>query len=358
MRNIYCLALSTVLLAAGLNIQTARSYGTREKTTRSHGTREKTTRSYGTREKTTRSYGPQEKTIPEHIPYSCRNDDSSCMEDAFCHKRSNLCVCVNGRSSYPMCDTSKKDKYCEMTPKCCNKRCDPSEMCIDGRCVCMYGRNPRTRSCYRCMERCKRGRVCKRNRRSGKYTCQRKPRREVNCEPDCGPESTCKRGRRGRITCLSCGPEAQLVRRKCVVEQSSEESWSAWTSWSACSATCKSNGDNPTKTKTRTCSEPGKCPGEASEDAPCGSDAAPDCPSGPQWSAWTLTPCTRTCLQSNDIGTQFRTRTCTPAGATCPGKAREGPMNCPNDKLCDFTMGMRMVNMGTANVGRTGIKIH
>jgi len=202
---------------------------------------------------------------------SCRSNPNVCnaVEDSFCHKISDMCVCQNGASTYPMCDMNdghpcknchKQREYCQENPGCCNVKCSRYEMCRNGKCECMYGKTRRNR-CRRCMEVCGRRQVCRRSRRSGKYYCARKKPAKLQCELFCGNGSKCKKVR-GVVRCTLCGPGHRLVDESCM----REFSWSPWNSWSTCSATCGTSGK---RHRQRVCGDPRECQGEFREESPC-----------------------------------------------------------------------------------------
>jgi len=250
----------------------------------------------------------------EYAHQNCDKDPSMCnaAPGAFCHKISKMCVCMNGASTYPMCDMNngrpcydclEKEDFCKSSPKCCNKICDHFEMCYDGECECMYGKDRRGR-CIRCMEPCKRNQVCRRNRRNGKYSCKAKLP-AIDCSDICGVGSKCKRVR-GVVHCTACGPGKRLDDGICATAYT----WSPWSLWSGCSITCGKGGK---RTRRRRCNVPEKCPGETREQTDC-VEKLKICYG--KWSAWGpyITACSSNC----GGGVQNRYRTCQ-GGEYCPG---------------------------------------
>jgi len=320
---------------------------------------------------------------------SCPEND--CGEDAICNRKSKLCVCENGASTYPMCtdDDNNKctkcqetNKYCEMTPKCCMVRCDQFETCHHGRCQCMYGET-RMGECRRCMHRCRKDEKCRRGR-GGKYYCKRiKKPRGPNCVPDCGPGSKCRR-RHGTIICLSCGPGTQLSDGQCVNCDSKCGPGSTCRrvngviSCLSCGPGTKLNDGQCVNCDPK-CGTGSTCkrvngeisclscgPGTQLNDGQC-VNCSPQCGPGStcrqaqgivtcltcshgrtllnnqcitgSWSGWSFTQCSKTCLNGNDLGEQFAERKCQPPGAHCYGDAKQGPFNCPQRNPCMMMTG-------------------
>ncbi|XP_078490117.1 uncharacterized protein LOC100185217 isoform X1 [Ciona intestinalis] len=132
-------------------------------------------------------------------------------------------------------------------------------------------------------------------------------------------------------------------------------SWGDFGAWSDCTANC--NGG--TRTRTRSCNQPGLiggCPGGESESEPCNTFGCP------QWNTWqTWGACSESCLG----GTKTATRTCNTfgqAGASCNGSAAKSePCNtfgCPtwNDMVwndCSVTCGGG-TRTGTRTCNRNG----
>merc|ERR1712212_661025 len=246
---------------------------------------------------------------------SCGSNPSVCnaVEDSFCHKISQMCVCQNGASTYPKCGMNngrqcnnchQHPEYCQENPGCCNVKCSRFEMCHNGKCECMYGKTHRNH-CRRCMQVCGRGEVCHKSRRSGKYHCTRKRLPAIDCSDMCGVGSKCKRVR-GVVHCTACGPGKRLDDGMCATAYT----WSPWSLWSDCSITCGKGGK---RTRRRRCNVPEKCPGETREEGGC-VKKLPVCYG--EWTAWgPYTSCSATCGD----GLQDRFRKCE-GGPTCLGE--------------------------------------
>jgi len=87
--------------------------------------------------------------------------------------------------------------------------------------------------------------------------------------------------------------------------------WSAWSKYGPYSKTC---GNGAKRTRTRSCSQPGKCTGSNTQTQTSNLDACP------KWSAWSAYgPYSKTC--GNGV-TKTRTRTCSVPGK-CPGVSKQ-----------------------------------
>ena len=108
---------------------------------------------------------------------------SDCLTDrGYCHPKTKMCLCKNGRSTYPVCNINKgsardcepncsEEEYCDLNdkkcmcnlggfpPNCNVKKCEPFEVELDGECTCMYGRNSDD-ECSKCRDVCGRNGAC------------------------------------------------------------------------------------------------------------------------------------------------------------------------------------------------------
>jgi len=219
-----------------------------------------------------------------------RGGGSSCSGDSFCHITSELCVCNNGASTYPMCFHNRpnsntnncpncnRDGVCDpctgqchcrnggMYPNCCRRKCSKFEMCHRGRCECMYGENSRGR-CRRCVDKCRSNEKCV--KRGSVYACQCrygltssnycKSAQEQNCPP-CPPSTPTQcipppaPQTQPPATAVPTQPPAPAI-------PASFGQWSAWGSWSTC--------NNGQQTRTRNCQGGNNCSGGSNDVRTC-----------------------------------------------------------------------------------------
>ncbi|XP_025103049.1 A disintegrin and metalloproteinase with thrombospondin motifs adt-1-like isoform X4 [Pomacea canaliculata] len=144
------------------------------------------------------------------------------------------------------------------------------------------------------------------------------------CSVTCGT-GTMSRTRTCTPPSATCSGDAsdqqECQRPACCVPQNGQ--WNDWGSWSSCSVSCGQG----TRTRSRTCYGPNACgrpcDGNSSSEEYCNLS---ECPAWGSWGSWT---CSVTCGR----GTESRTRTCTPPGATCAGDASQA-QDCQRPDCC------------------------